>query len=100
MGSKAYLISCILVVIVLCLALANTVLSSQLSPKFYDQSCPAALPAIKGVVEAAVKKERRMAASLLRLHFHDCFVNVILITTSSILLLTHELFYAWLTQFS
>jgi len=27
-------------------------------------------------VEAAVQKEKRMGASLLRLHFHDCFVNV------------------------
>ncbi|KAH7514726.1 hypothetical protein FEM48_Zijuj11G0121100 [Ziziphus jujuba var. spinosa] len=49
--------------------------SSILSPNFYDQSCPCALPAIKLVVEDAVQKEPRMAASLLRLHFHDCFVN-------------------------
>ncbi|KAL4296184.1 hypothetical protein GQ457_12G002980 [Hibiscus cannabinus] len=47
----------------------------SLSPKFYDKVCPQALPAIKRVVEAAVHRERRMGASLLRLHFHDCFVN-------------------------
>lgn len=47
----------------------------ELSPNFYDYSCPAALPVIKRVVEAAVQKERRMGASLLRLHFHDCFVQ-------------------------
>ncbi|MBA0740554.1 hypothetical protein Gogos_013749 [Gossypium gossypioides] len=56
------------------LALATTVFS--LSPKFYDKVCPQALPAIKKVVEAAVHREPRMGASLLRLHFHDCFVNV------------------------
>ncbi|MBA0634793.1 hypothetical protein Godav_025010, partial [Gossypium davidsonii] len=57
----------------LCLALATT--SFSLSPKFYDNLCPQALPAIKRIVEAAVHREPRMGASLLRLHFHDCFVN-------------------------
>ena len=34
---------------------------------------------VKSVVEKAVMKEARMAASLLRLHFHDCFVKVSII---------------------
>ncbi|KAL5550661.1 hypothetical protein UlMin_000837 [Ulmus minor] len=55
--------------------LAKTSSSSLLSPNFYDYSCPAALPAIRRVVEDAVQKEQRMGAFLLRLHFHDCFVN-------------------------
>lgn len=50
--------------------------SAQLSSTFYDTSCPAALPTIRSAVMAAVVKERRVGASLLRLHFHDCFVNV------------------------
>ncbi|CAN6312857.1 unnamed protein product [Urochloa humidicola] len=49
--------------------------SGQLDPYFYDKACPAALPTIKRVVEEAVAAEPRMGASLLRLHFHDCFVN-------------------------
>ncbi|XP_028764459.1 peroxidase P7-like [Neltuma alba] len=58
------------------LGVANTALSSpSLSPDFYDHSCPEALEAIQRVVRAAVNNERRMGASLLRLHFHDCFVN-------------------------
>ncbi|XP_010256953.1 PREDICTED: cationic peroxidase 1-like [Nelumbo nucifera] len=48
---------------------------ANLSPTFYDKVCPQALPTIKKTVEAAVKKESRMGASLLRLHFHDCFVH-------------------------
>ncbi|KAL2337618.1 hypothetical protein Fmac_012064 [Flemingia macrophylla] len=48
---------------------------SHLTPNYYDYSCPKALSTIKSVVEAAVQKEYRMGASLLRLHFHDCFVN-------------------------
>ncbi|PWA71470.1 heme peroxidase [Artemisia annua] len=46
-----------------------------LSTKYYDRVCAQALPTIKRVVEDAVAQERRMGASLLRLHFHDCFVN-------------------------
>lgn len=49
---------------------------SQLTPNYYDYSCPNALSTIKSVVEAAVQQENRIGASLLRLHFHDCFVNV------------------------
>nr|DAD26410.1 TPA_asm: hypothetical protein HUJ06_027878 [Nelumbo nucifera] len=49
---------------------------ANLSPTFYDKVCPQALPTIKKTVEAAVKKESRMGASLLRLHFHDCFVHL------------------------
>ncbi|KAI5679792.1 hypothetical protein M9H77_01019 [Catharanthus roseus] len=49
--------------------------SAQLSPTFYITTCPQALFTIKSVVTKAVVKEHRMGASLLRLHFHDCFVN-------------------------
>ncbi|KAG0477028.1 hypothetical protein HPP92_013869 [Vanilla planifolia] len=48
---------------------------AQLSSTFYDTSCPNALSTIKSAVDSAVAKENRMGASLLRLHFHDCFVN-------------------------
>ncbi|XAR55757.1 Peroxidase [Bertholletia excelsa] len=57
------------------LLLLSTTALSDLSPNFYDQTCPQALPTIERVVKAAVSKEKRMGASLLRLHFHDCFVN-------------------------
>ncbi|XP_076922184.1 cationic peroxidase 1-like [Bidens hawaiensis] len=46
-----------------------------LSSSYYNRVCPEALPTIKRVVEDAVAQERRMGGSLLRLHFHDCFVN-------------------------
>lgn len=47
-----------------------------LYPQFYDRSCPRAKEIVKSVVAKAVAREARMAASLLRLHFHDCFVKV------------------------
>ncbi|KAK4788658.1 hypothetical protein SAY86_019977 [Trapa natans] len=49
--------------------------AAQLSSNFYSSSCPSALSIIRGAVSNAVSKEARMGASLLRLHFHDCFVN-------------------------
>ncbi|KAJ3683654.1 hypothetical protein LUZ60_013881 [Juncus effusus] len=48
---------------------------SQLTTNYYDYSCPQALPVIRSVIQDAVAKERRMAGSLVRLHFHDCFVQ-------------------------
>ncbi|KAE8662535.1 Peroxidase 52 [Hibiscus syriacus] len=47
----------------------------QLSPGYYSSTCPQALPIVKAGVTAAIKNETRIGASLLRLHFHDCFVN-------------------------
>jgi peroxidase len=61
--------------VLLCLAAAAAVASAQLSPTFYSRSCPRALATIKAAVTAAVAQEARMGASLLRLHFHDCFVQ-------------------------
>ncbi|XP_047165924.1 cationic peroxidase 1-like [Vigna umbellata] len=62
--------------LVLAMAILLTIPShaQQLSPDFY-MACPQALPVIKSVVQRAIFRERRMGASLLRLHFHDCFVN-------------------------
>ncbi|GAB4840205.1 NAD(+) salvage pathway protein [Ancistrocladus abbreviatus] len=51
------------------------VASAQLSATFYSSTCPNALSTIKSAVNSAVANEARMGASLLRLHFHDCFVN-------------------------
>ena len=65
--------SCLSLVVLVALA---TVASAQLSPTFYQTTCPNALATIKAAVTAAVNKENRMGASLLRLHFHDCFVQV------------------------
>lgn len=56
-------------------SLLFTMSSAQLSANFYSSSCPNALSIINSAVKSAVQSEARMGASLLRLHFHDCFVN-------------------------
>ncbi|PON57107.1 Peroxidase [Parasponia andersonii] len=66
--------------IVLALVLhGTTTLSEDVSPPplvygYYKETCPFAEEIIRRQVELAVLKDPRMAASLLRLHFHDCFV--------------------------
>lgn len=50
--------------------------AADLSDTFYDKSCPKALRTIRKTVQDAVSNESRMGASILRLHFHDCFVQV------------------------
>ncbi|XP_011070596.1 lignin-forming anionic peroxidase [Sesamum indicum] len=57
------------------LLLSSFPCQAQLSPSFYDTTCPNALSTIRTSIRQAVSRERRMAASLIRLHFHDCFVQ-------------------------
>ncbi|KAK8587077.1 hypothetical protein V6N13_086083 [Hibiscus sabdariffa] len=53
----------------------NTLGGGHLYPQFYDHSCPKAQEIVRYFVVEAVAEDPRMAASLLRLHFHDCFVK-------------------------
>ncbi|KAH9295532.1 hypothetical protein KI387_039120, partial [Taxus chinensis] len=46
-----------------------------LSLDYYEKTCPLALSIIRSQMDIAVAKEVRMAAFILRLHFHDCFVQ-------------------------
>ncbi|XVF41172.1 hypothetical protein PTKIN_Ptkin01aG0258500 [Pterospermum kingtungense] len=62
-----------LTLLLLVLFLGST--NAQLSTNFYSKSCPNLFPTAKSVVHSAIMKEARMGASLLRLFFHDCFVN-------------------------
>lgn len=49
--------------------------SAQLSTGFYSKSCPKVFGTIRSEVQSAVSKEKRMGASLVRLFFHDCFIQ-------------------------
>ncbi|KAI3966118.1 hypothetical protein MKX01_024915 [Papaver californicum] len=70
-SSSSFVLCCVVV-------FATIFVSSDaqlLTANFYEKVCPEALPTIKGLVQKAIEKEPRMGASILRLHFHDCFVN-------------------------
>ncbi|WOL09105.1 peroxidase P7 [Canna indica] len=49
--------------------------NGQLSPGFYRRTCPTLESTVKSAMTQAVNNEHRMGASILRLFFHDCFVN-------------------------
>nr|XP_023872525.1 peroxidase 52-like [Quercus suber] len=57
------------------LALLLGSVNAQLSTNFYSSSWPNLFSTVKSTVQSAISKEARMGASILRLFFHDCFVN-------------------------
>lgn len=42
---------------------------------FYDTSCSSAESIVKSAVQSAASADRTIAASIIRLQFHDCFVE-------------------------
>ncbi|RXH91159.1 hypothetical protein DVH24_020182 [Malus domestica] len=50
--------------------------SHGLLPQFYKSSCPQVNDSVISVLQWAIEKDLRAAASLLRLHCHDCFALV------------------------
>ncbi|CAI0554113.1 unnamed protein product [Linum tenue] len=58
-----------------CLLFLTSLVTCQLNYTFYDDSCPSLTKIVRYGVWTAISNDTRMAASLLRLHFHDCFVN-------------------------
>ncbi|TKY72364.1 Peroxidase 15 [Spatholobus suberectus] len=50
-------------------------LDAQLDPSFYRKTCPNVHSIVLQVVSSVAQKDPRMLASLVRLHFHDCFVQ-------------------------
>ncbi|KAM1112696.1 hypothetical protein ACFX13_046375 [Malus domestica] len=74
------LVSCLLVIIGFS--------EAQLQLGFYSKNCPKAEKIVKDYIEKHIHNAPSLAAALIRLHFHDCFVrgcdaSVLLNSTSS-----------------
>ncbi|KAF5779362.1 putative peroxidase [Helianthus annuus] len=61
--------------LVFCLFVFQPFVYGQLDYKFYDTTCPNLTKIVRFGVWSAMANDTRMAASLLRLHFHDCISN-------------------------
>ncbi|XP_031492508.2 peroxidase A2-like [Nymphaea colorata] len=49
--------------------------NAQLSATFYQTTCPNVTSVVSSVIQQALQSDARIGASLIRLHFHDCFVQ-------------------------
>ncbi|KAJ7548846.1 hypothetical protein O6H91_07G030200 [Diphasiastrum complanatum] len=58
-----------------CLIFVSSVVQAQLRPAFYLGSCFGAESIVRETVQNAVESNPETAAGLIRMHFHDCFVN-------------------------
>ncbi|KAK4487084.1 hypothetical protein RD792_006399 [Penstemon davidsonii] len=58
-------------IVILLVGCAN----AQLSPNFYATTCPTLGVIVRNTMREAINRELRIGASILRLFFHDCFVN-------------------------
>ncbi|GJM88651.1 hypothetical protein PR202_ga04739 [Eleusine coracana subsp. coracana] len=81
-SSCSSILGCVIVAhCVVLLALAGAahghppIAGSALSSTFYDASCPNTHNIVRRVIQNARVTDPRLPASLIRLHFHDCFVN-------------------------
>ncbi|KAJ1414408.1 Secretory peroxidase [Sesbania bispinosa] len=86
LGVTLTALCCALVVVIGALPFPS---NAQLDPSFYRNTCPKVHSIVREVVREVSKKDPRMLASLVRLHFHDCFVqgcdaSVLLNDTSTI----------------
>ncbi|KAF8399718.1 hypothetical protein HHK36_015588 [Tetracentron sinense] len=60
--------------IILIITFASPV-SAHLSVSFYANTCPSVFNIVRSAMRAAIIREPGMGTSLLRLFYHDCFVN-------------------------
>ena len=73
-GARGYFFVTAVAVVLALLPASAT--AAGLKVGFYNKSCPSAEALVQQAVAAAFKNNSGIAAGLIRLHFHDCFVRV------------------------
>lgn len=68
--------SSVVSVLALLLVLSGMYNVEGLKTFYYAKTCPGAEAKVTGIVAKAVFQNRRVGAQLIRLLFHDCFVQV------------------------
>ncbi|RDX66341.1 Peroxidase 54, partial [Mucuna pruriens] len=71
LGVSATALWCVIIVVGV-VPLSN----GQLDPSFYNNTCPNLHSVVRGVLSNVSQSDPRMLGSLIRLHFHDCFVQI------------------------
>ncbi|EAY85142.1 hypothetical protein OsI_06497 [Oryza sativa Indica Group] len=75
-GRRVFLLGALLLVAVSCHGgFGGVGVAEGLSTRYYAKTCPAVESVVRSVMARVVAADRRMGASVLRLFFHDCFVN-------------------------
>ncbi|PUZ60531.1 hypothetical protein GQ55_4G138200 [Panicum hallii var. hallii] len=75
--SPSRIASWLVPLMILCVILASTAAKGdhRLSVSYYDKTCPSAQSIVQSVMASRVAADQTMAPAVLRLFFHDCFVN-------------------------
>jgi peroxidase len=83
----------IMVTLFLSLIILFSIVSTgnSLSYNYYEKTCPDVEFIVAKTVKAATASDKTVPAALLRMHFHDCFIRVILKKTdlNSIMSVNH-----------
>jgi peroxidase len=74
--SSCFSVRCNLLLAAALVLVLSSGVRAGLSPSHYDGSCPSTRDTVRRVIQDARVADARIPASLIRLHFHDCFVNV------------------------
>jgi len=73
-SSSSWLAPLVLSVLLACTSANGD--NHHLSVSYYDKTCPSAQHIVQAVMASRVAADQAMAPAVLRLFFHDCFVNV------------------------